>query len=477
MHEASTKNAETIAAEVRKGLATLVRLGSATSSDFVFETPEVLHALRQLGVASAGEPLELEVEKALTRAIDELPLADAEAARIMFGVDPTFRSIRVGERREHAAETLGVAPGTFRNRHEDRLLDSLSRKVALFLLSAPLSFKEEVPNRNRSRVLLIHGHDSIGVNEVARLVESLGLEPILWQEALDRTGLMSPSVIERFRSCLDIAQGVIVVLEGGLGESALNLVFEAGLALGLAEERTVVVQLGDQTPPNDLAAVNILRLRSTGESINALSAALENAGCAVGEVASSPKEDQKGIDAGWFDWTPAKAESSVYTDIAEAVNSFQAVPMEAGEAAAVWLKEGALKEFPETKTYLLLGEGRVEGFIALRSSWLSVEFEHEQPERLEFDSDASIPALTVCWMARHRDAPGIGEKLLLFAASLAYEAGEEAGAAALTLVPYGEEEASVLMHKFPFLHRLKNSSYLWMPMTIPQSAPKTENNL
>ena len=455
MHENSTKNAKEVAAELRKGLATLVRAGSATASDFVFETPEVLHTLRERGAAPTGAPLEVQMEETLLRAIDKLPSADAAAARIMFGVDPDFRATRLGERREHAAAVLGVAPGTFRNRHEDRLLDSLSQEVTLALLSAQPSIehREGGKGRDRSRVLLIHGRDSIGVKEVAKLVERLGLEPILWQEALDRIGLLSPSMIERFRSCLDVAQGVIVVLEGGLGESALNLVFEAGLALGLAEERTVVVQLGDQTPPDDLAAVDILRLRSTEESANALSSALASAGCTIPGPSTEPT---KGIDAGWYRWTPENAADPVYADIAEAVRTFQPISYPAGDAAAEWLSEKALERFPGITTYLCIADGRLEGFVALEMGSIVLRNEKQEGE--------SFGAVVIRWMARHRDAPGTGEDLLVFAIALATEVGEKLGAAALVLQPFDAGEAAIWVKKFHF-RKASESDYLWMPLS------------
>ena len=460
MHETSTKSAEAVATELRRALSTLIRLGSATSADLVFETPEVLHALRHLGVEPRRGPLEDQVEAALEEAIDDLPPADAEAARVMFGVDPNFRTTKLGERREEAAEMLGVAPGTFRNRHEDRLLDVLAKKMTLSLLSAPQSGDRGANglDRDRSRVLLIHGHDSIGVKEVARLVERLGLEPILWQEALDRIGLMSPSVIERFRSCLDVAQGVVIVLEGGLGESELNLVFEAGLALGLAEERTVVIQLGDQTPPDDLAAVNILRLRSTEESANALSSALASAGCAIPRPADgSTSKPQKGIDAGWYRWTPAHADYPLYADIAAAVQAFQPIPYPGGQAAAKWLKEDALEQFPGTTTYLLIGDKRLDGFVALRTG--SIVLKSDKKPQGE-----SFGALVIRWMARNQEASGTGEELLTFTLALATEAGEKLGLVALLLEPFDEREAEVWKKKFDFMGSF-DSGYLWMPLT------------
>lgn len=479
VHEDSIKTAGAIAEEVRKGLRALVRRGSATASDLVFEMPESLHAITQLGVGpKSGSPLEAQFETALIQAIDELPPTDADAARIMFGVNPEFRSTRLGKRREMAAETLGVVAGTFRNRHEGRLLDALSQRIALTLLEGPPageSHEEDASSRDPMQVLMIHGRESFGVKEVARLVEGLGLQPLFWQEALDRTGVWSPSVIGRFRSCLDVAQGVIVILEGGLGDSGLNLAFEAGLALGLAEERTVVVQLGDQPPPNDLEAVNILRLRSTKESVNALSAALRGAGCAVGGLRpASSKEAPKGIDVGWFHWTPTHAESLVYADVAEAVREFQPVSNAAGTAAAAWLKEEALEQFPGISTYLLLGEGRVEGFVSLQAGSLSWM---DKSGKAEPESEFPAGAVYIRWIAKHRDAPGIEGKLLTFATSLAREVGEKVGSVAVVLNLYTESEAVIWEKKFPLLRSSSQNHCLWMPLHMSTSPEEREGGL
>lgn len=457
-----------------------MRRGSATPSDWVFETPEALHALRQAGLDDGdGRPLESTVADALPQAIDQLPPADAEAARVILGLDPVLRATRLGERRERAAEALGVAAGTFRNRHEDRLLEDLSQELALLLLSgSPMAqdLSEDEPIRDPSRVLLIHGRDSLGVREVARLVDQLGLQPIMWQEALDRTGLWSPSVIARFRSCLDVAQGVVVVLEGGLGESGFNLVFEAGLALGLAEERTVVVQLGEQTPPGDLEEMNILRLRSTKESFHALSEALRNAGCDVDAAARAlPNEVEKGLNAGWYRWTPAHAESPVYADIADAVSAFKPIPTPGGRAAATWLKTKALEAYPAISTYLLMGEGRLDGFVALQAGSVEMSKDEKIIHLSPQEENPSRGAIFIRWIGRHQDAPGTGEDLLVFAGGLAAEVGEKVGSAVMVLEAQDPAEAGYWSSTFPFLRRLPGSPSLWMPAQpqLPNSRGRT----
>lgn len=450
-------------------------------SDLLFAAAEVVDEMRKMGLGRRrNKPLEQQLEGTLIETLADLPPADGEAARIMLGIDPMFRGSRLGVRREHAAEALGVVAGTFRNRHEDRLLDLISRKVAVSLLSSlsPSSgtVEEEAPERDRSRVLIVHERESVGVKEVARLIERLGLKPILWEEALDRSGLWFPSFVERFRSGLDVAQGVVVILEGGSGEPAANVAFEAGLALGLAGPRTVIVQIGDQRLPSDLAGVKILRLRSTLESARALQEALVDAGCVVGRKdAEAPEDSPKGVDAGWYRWTPARAANPLYAEIADAVDAFEPFPTAAGFSAATWLREKALDKSPGVSVHLLMGEGRLEGFIALETSALAITgVSHgELSESYKLDNEAAVSAILIRWICRHRDAPrGTGRELVEFAVALGHEAAENVGSAVLVLEPHDESEATYWAEKYPFR---KGSSgarpVLWIPTQYPEPAP------
>jgi len=459
-----------------------MRSGSATSSDIHFEAAEVIQEMRLLGLNRHSRvPLEKRFEEALFETVAELPPADAEAARIMLGIDPKFHATRLGMRREHAAEALGVVAGTFRNRHEDRLLDQISRKAAVSLLaSVALSSagaEETTPTRDRSRVLIFHGRESVGAKEVARLIDRIGLDPILWEEALDLSGLWSPSFIERFRSGLELAQAVVVIWEGGLGESAANLAFEAGLALGLAGPRTVIVQIGDQPLPSDLAGVRILRLRSTPESAQALEEALVDAGCILDRSKTEKAlDDPKGVGAGWYRWTPSRAANPLYGDVAKAVQAFEPFPTAAGGAAANWLQGFALGEAARVSVHLLMGEGRLEGFIALQTGMVAMTGvdQGELSESQMLDSEAAVSAILIRWICRHRDAPpGTGRKLLEHAAALGQEVAENVGSAALVLEPYDEVEATYWAERYPFRRGSSGTGpVLWIPTAYPVPAPE-----
>lgn len=458
MHDLSYESAEDVAAELRKGLSALVRRGGSRPQDLIFETPETLHALRELGLGAEGQ-LETLLSEEIAAVIEDLPTADAQAARIMLGLDAAARGTRLGERRERAAKILKVAPGTFRNRQEGRILDSVSRAVALALLSSVLEPEIKHSALAPGQVVLIHRKDSFGVKEVGQLVESLGLHPVLLQQALDRAGLSSPSVVDRFRLCLETAQAVIVVLEAGPGEANANLAFEAGLALGLAGPRTVIVQLGDQAPLEDLNAVNVLRLRNTQESLTVLGAALRAAGCEIqkepGELSNRTKT---GLDIGWYRWTPERATDPIFADLAASIEKFEPLKTDSGRAAASWLREHALDEYPGVATYLRIANSRLEGFVALQAGSIHVT--------ASIGRGSTQGATFLRWIARDRNSPETGEDLLAFAAARALEAADTVGSVALVLDAYDEEEAQLWESRYPFRRLVgQNPLKLWLPMS------------
>ncbi|MBS1890371.1 MAG: TIR domain-containing protein [Actinobacteria bacterium] len=96
----------------------------------MFEIPDTLNSLQQMRVVEEGEsPVPL-LARAIAGSISEMPSRDMEASEILFGLTEAANGRRLGERRELAAKELNISAGTFRNRHEGRLIEELARRIA-----------------------------------------------------------------------------------------------------------------------------------------------------------------------------------------------------------------------------------------------------------------------------------------------------------------------------------------------------------
>jgi predicted nucleotide-binding protein len=111
---------------------------------------------------------------------------------------------------------------------------------------------------------------------------------------------------------MEIAQVVIVVLtaedRAGLlpalavaddddllarGQPRQNVILEAGLAMGVDRNRTILVEVGEIRRASDFAGLNVIRMTNEPTRRQALVSRLETAGCAV--------------STGGTDWTTATA--------------------------------------------------------------------------------------------------------------------------------------------------------------------------
>jgi hypothetical protein len=100
---------------------------------------------------------------------------------------------------------------------------------------------------------------------VGSALEQLGLSPVAW------TGNQRP-------------EGVAVVVVVVAADSHLGAAeaFEAGVARGAFGDRAIFVQLGDASPPPELAGTGIIRFEpGNAEALRVLAERLRTAGCAV----------------------------------------------------------------------------------------------------------------------------------------------------------------------------------------------------
>ena len=133
-------------------------------------------------------------------------------------------------------------------------------------------------------------------------MQSIGLHPLEWSEAVRSTGKPSPYVGEILDAAFSRAHAVVVLLtpddEARLrepfrtnsdppheveltGQSRPNVLFEAGMAMSRGEDRTILVELGTLRPFSDVAGRHVIRLDDSSPRRQDLAQRLQAAGCPV----------------------------------------------------------------------------------------------------------------------------------------------------------------------------------------------------
>jgi hypothetical protein len=133
-------------------------------------------------------------------------------------------------------------------------------------------------------------------------LRAIGLQPLEWSQAVAATGEGTPYVGRILDEAFSIAQAVVVLMtpddearlrkqfqkdhdepyENQLtGQARPNVLFEAGMAMGRDERRTVVVQVGNLRPFSDVGGRHVVRLNNSGPKRQELADRLKTAGCIV----------------------------------------------------------------------------------------------------------------------------------------------------------------------------------------------------
>jgi predicted nucleotide-binding protein len=153
-----------------------------------------------------------------------------------------------------------------------------------------------VPEPDPRDVFVVHGRDKKMTSFFFDLLRRLGLKPLEFETLIHRSGSGSPYIGDIVRSGFEYAKACVIIFTGD--ESAqlreelgaepaglsprLNVVFEAGMAMAMARERTIIVEVPPLRGLSDLDGIHAVRFVSGAPSErNALAGRLEAAGCRV----------------------------------------------------------------------------------------------------------------------------------------------------------------------------------------------------
>ena len=163
--------------------------------------------------------------------------------------------------------------------------------------------RKETVSPNARDVFVVHGRDLARKNFFFDLLRRMNLHPLEFDELIARTGSGSPYIGDVVRSAFDQAQAVLVLFTGddlaslqpdllgpsdGANERTAtpqprpNVLFEAGMAIALQRERTIIVEVGQLRGLSDLQGIHAVRFTNgTPEERNKLASRLRAARCDV----------------------------------------------------------------------------------------------------------------------------------------------------------------------------------------------------
>ena len=158
------------------------------------------------------------------------------------------------------------------------------------------------PSTDAREVFVVHGRNNAAQEALYEFLRSIDLYPLAWSEAVRLTGRPSPYIGEVLDAAFSNAHAVVVLftpddearlrepLRGDTeppheteltGQARPNVLFEAGMAMGRSEDRTVLVELGTLRPFSDVAGRHVIRLDNSTQRRQELAQRLEAAGCPV----------------------------------------------------------------------------------------------------------------------------------------------------------------------------------------------------
>lgn len=151
------------------------------------------------------------------------------------------------------------------------------------------------------KVFVVHGRNAAARDAMFAFLRAIGLHPIEWEQAIERTGVGSPYIGDVLDKAFTDAQAIVVLLtpdeitylrpeyaEGTddaetepAAQARPNVLFEAGMAMGHDAKRTVLVELGKVRPFTDVIGRHAVKMDNSAAKRKALAQRLKTAGCEV----------------------------------------------------------------------------------------------------------------------------------------------------------------------------------------------------
>lgn len=156
--------------------------------------------------------------------------------------------------------------------------------------------------RDHRAVFVVYGRNTEVNRAMFSFLRSLNLNPLEWNDLIRLTGQGSPYIGDVLEVGFKVAQAAIVLFtpddEAQLRQQYRsrneqsyevtltpqprpNVILEAGMALGIAPKRTILVEFENLRPISDLLGRHLIRMNNNHDRRNDLAQRLQTAGCDV----------------------------------------------------------------------------------------------------------------------------------------------------------------------------------------------------
>ena len=217
----------------------------------------------------------------------------------------------------------------------------------------------------KRRVFLVHGRDADAVAAMKALLRAFDLRIVEWEEAAAATGTATPYTGDVVRKGMDLADAIVVLMTpddigcvqqrfreprdaqdeiNPTGQARMNVVFEAGMAMALNRERTVLVEVGTVRAMSDTAGLNVVRINDSLPARRRFAGRLRTAGLSLHD------DNDDWPTAGRFEGAGAAPAGDQSGEVQRAATGD---PTEAPSSG------GALSELEVLKGYLADPKGRI----------------------------------------------------------------------------------------------------------------------
>jgi predicted nucleotide-binding protein len=143
-------------------------------------------------------------------------------------------------------------------------------------------------------LFVVHGRDKNLNEAIFAFLRAIGLNPMEFSQAVRAAKGANPNITDIVKGALQKVQGVIVMFspdeEARLkakhrgpkdsakleGQSRPNVLFEAGIALGAHQEKTLLIEVGDVRKISDISGMHMLHLNNSATSRKELAQRLKD---------------------------------------------------------------------------------------------------------------------------------------------------------------------------------------------------------